>query len=177
MPAVASWTSSEPLLALLDAVSDRLEATTAPPDAPLWTPLPGPQTRALESAADVLGFGGGAGPGKTTLLIGLGVTRHRRTIIFRREKEQVRDIWDKLGRICGRHGRSNENLLLWRGLPGDRTVRLGGVKDEDDWRRYMGHENDLYGFDELTEFTENQFRTLIAWNRTTIPGQRCRVVT
>jgi len=132
---------------------------------------------ACESEADILGFGGAAGPGKTTMLIGLGVTRHRRTIIFRREKEQVRDIWDKLGRICGARGRSNENLLLWRDLPGDRQVRLGGVKDEHDWRRYMGHENDLYGFDELTEFSENQFRTLTAWNRTTILGQRCRVVT
>jgi hypothetical protein len=39
-----------------------------------WTPLKGPQTLALESEADVLGFGGAAGPGKSTLLLGLAVT-------------------------------------------------------------------------------------------------------
>lgn len=31
-------------------------------------------------------------------------------------------------------------------------------------------------FDEATEFLEMQVRTLIAWNRTTLPDQRCRVV-
>jgi hypothetical protein len=108
--------------------------------------------------------------------IGLAVTRHRRSIIFRREQDQVRDLWDKLGTICGPHGRSNENLLVWRDLPGDRTVRLAGVKNERDWKKYQGHENDLHAFDEATEFSEAQVRTLIAWNRTRIPGQRCRVV-
>jgi hypothetical protein len=32
------------------------------------------------------------------------------------------------------------------------------------------------GFDEVTEFTEHQFRFVNAWNRSTRPGQRCRVV-
>lgn len=33
-------------------------------DAPLWQPLPGPQTLAQESQADIVGFGGAAGGGK-----------------------------------------------------------------------------------------------------------------
>jgi len=39
---------------------DRLLVDTAP----LWTPLPGPQQRAMESDATVVGFGGAAGGGK-----------------------------------------------------------------------------------------------------------------
>src|SRR5690242_17585919 len=61
---------------------------------PLWTPNPGRQAEALHSTADVLGYGGGAGGGKTNLLIGAAVTQHRNSVIFRREKTQVRDIWE-----------------------------------------------------------------------------------
>jgi hypothetical protein len=34
----------------------------------------------------------------------------------------------------------------------------------------------MYGFDEATEFTEAQVRFLLAWNRTTTPGQHCLAV-
>ncbi len=34
----------------------------------------------------------------------------------------------------------------------------------------------MKAFDELPHFTQTQYRYLIAWNRTVIPGQRCRVV-
>ncbi len=141
-----------------------------------WKPLPGPQTRAYESKADITGFGGSAGGGKSALAIGLAVTKHRRSLIFRREQTQVRDLWQKLGNVCSTAGRSNENLLLWRDLPGDRQVTLAGCKNEGDWRKHMGHENDFIDFDEGTEFSEYQVRTLIAWNRSAFPGQRCRVV-
>ena len=33
----------------------------------LWSPLPGPQTMAYESEADIIGYGGAAGGGKTDL--------------------------------------------------------------------------------------------------------------
>lgn len=142
----------------------------------LFTPNPGPQIRAYESEANITGYGGAAGGGKSFLEIGLAVTKHRRSIIFRREADQTRDLWQKLADVCGVHGRSNENLLIWRDLPGDRYVRLAGVKNPGDWKKYQGQAHDLYCFDEATEFLESQVRTLIAWNRTTIPGQRCRVV-
>lgn len=147
-----------------------------PSTAPLFNPLPGPQTKAYESKADIVGYGGGAGGGKSFLEIGLGVTNHRSSIIFRREAKQVRDLWSKLGKVCGVLGRSNENLLIWRDLPGDREVTLAGCKNEGDWKKYQGQGHDLYAFDEATEFSEFQVRTLIAWNRTEIAGQRCRVV-
>jgi len=33
-----------------------------------------------------------------------------------------------------------------------------------------------FSFDEITHFLESQFRFLIGWLRTTVPGQRCRVI-
>jgi len=143
---------------------------------PLWSPLPGPQTSAYESNADIVGYGGAAGGGKSHLLLGTAVTTQARSLIFRREKTQLRDLWEKLLEVIGPHGRTNETLHVVRDLPDGRSVELGGVKDEGDWKTYQGRAYDFHGFDELTEFTERQFRTLIAWNRTVIPGQRCRVI-
>jgi hypothetical protein len=160
----------------LTKLAEEVSPTAPELETPLFIPQPGKQTMAYDSPADILGYGGSAGGGKSFLEIGLAVTRHQRSIIFRREAEQTRDLWDKLTDVCGLHGRSNENLLVWRDLPGRRYVRLAGVKNEGDWKKYQGQGHDLHAFDEATEFTEMQVRTLIAWNRTTVPGQRCRVV-
>ena len=54
-------------------------------DAAPWRPLPGPQTLAYESTADVIGFGGAAGGGKTDLAVGMALTQHHRAQMFRRE--------------------------------------------------------------------------------------------
>jgi hypothetical protein len=161
---------------LRELVAEDLGVSLNDTEAVIWEPLPGPQTQAFTTEADIIGYGGAAGGGKSMLEIGLAVTKHRRSIIFRREAEQVRDLWEKLGSVCGLYGRPNENLLLWRDLPGDRSVRLAGCKNESDWRKFAGHENDLHAFDEATQFSEFQVRTLIAWNRTAIKNQRCQVV-
>lgn len=159
-----------------DQPNSQSQTNSTPSTEPLFSPQPGKQTQAFESQADIMGYGGAAGGGKSFLEIGLAVSQHRKSIIFRREQDQVRDLWDKLTVMCGPHGRSNENLLVWRDLPGGRYVRLAGVKNEGDWKKYQGQEHDLHAFDEATEFSEAQVRTLIAWNRSPMPGQRCRVV-
>jgi Terminase-like family. len=47
---------------------------------------------------------------------------------------------------------------------------------ENDKKNFQGRPFDFYGFDETTEFLESQVRFVIGWNRTTIPGQKCRVL-
>lgn len=140
----------------------------------LWKPLPGPQTQALESLADELFYGGAAGGGKTDLVIGCAVTQHRESIIFRREFPQLRGILERSKKIIGATGRLNEQSYIWR-MP-DRTIEFGAVKDEDDKEKYQGRPHDLKAFDEITHFTESQFRYIIGWTRTTTPGQRTRVI-
>ncbi len=69
----------------------------------------------------------------------------------------------------------NETLYRWR-FKDKRLIRFGSIQHENDVTDWQGQPHDLYGFDEITEFTEKQFRFVTGWNRTTLKGQRCRVI-
>ncbi|EPY03500.1 phage terminase large subunit [Magnetospirillum fulvum] len=156
---------------------------------PLWTPASLPQIEALLSPADVLGYGGAAGGGKTDLLLGAALTMHRRAVIYRREGPQLEGLEDRSGEIVGDAGRFTRQRRTWTlrgrlaGVPGGRkirsvarTVRFGAVPRPGDWKKFQGRPFDLVGFDEAANFLELQVRMLMTWNRTTVPGQRCRVI-
>ncbi len=143
---------------------------------PLWKALPGPQTVGYKSEADILGYGGQAGGGKSHLLLGLAITAHLRSIIFRREAKQGRAIVDDARQILGTLGRFNESLGIWRDLPGDRQIEFAGVKDAADVYNWRGQPHDLICVDEADAFLEDQVRFLMGWNRTTVANQRCRTV-
>jgi hypothetical protein len=143
---------------------------------PAWVPLAGPQTLAYYTDADVTGFGGAGGGGKTDLALGLAVTSHRRSIIFRREAKQLRAIVDRAQEILGGAGRFNATSGIWRGLPGGRQIEFGGCKDPGDVQAYRGRPHDFLAIDEADQFTQPMFRFLTGWLRTTTPGQRCRVL-
>lgn len=64
---------------------------------------------------------------------------------------------------------------VWR-LDDGRRIEFGGVEKEVDVQKYQGRPHDLKAFDELTHFTEYQFRYLKGWNRSSRPNQRCRVI-
>lgn len=136
----------------------------------------GPQEQALESKADVLGFGGAGGGGKSDVLLGLAITTHRRSLILRREGTQLRALIDRAREVLGNVGRLNENTGVWRGLPHGRQIEFGGVRDAGDIQKYRGRPHDLLGIDEADQFTEYQVRFLQGWVRTTTPNQRCRTV-
>jgi hypothetical protein len=136
---------------------------------------------AYQSTADVIGYGGAAGGGKSDLLLGLAGTQHTRSVIFRREFtrlsaliERSREVFNAMSDTHAKDS-YNENLHRWRLMSGQ-LIEFAGMKDEQDKRNYQGRPYDLHGFDELTEFTESQFRFVTGWNRSTRPGQKCRVV-
>src|SRR5690242_7778413 len=70
-------------------------------DSAIWRPLPGPQTLAFESDADIVGYGGAAGGGKTDLACGKALTRHKNTMILRREATQLTGVIDRLTQLIG----------------------------------------------------------------------------
>ncbi len=153
----------------------------------LWKPFPDhedgtqhPQRMALESKADVLGYGGQAGGGKSDLL--LGAARNCwRGIIFRRVYPSLTAIIDRSRQIYNPEDTQsskdsyNESLHRWRFHNGA-ILYFGSLQYEKDVMAHQGQPRDFYGFDELTEFSEYQFRFITGWNRTTRKNQRCRVI-
>lgn len=140
----------------------------------VWFPNPGPQTQAYNCEADELLYGGEAGGGKTDLQIGLALTAHRRSLILRRHNKEVLPLADRVEAILHHRNGFNSQTKYWR-LPG-RVIRFGGCQHVKDREDYQGNPSDLICFDELANFSEDQYTFIIAWNRSTIPGQRVRVV-
>jgi hypothetical protein len=154
-----------------EVVAAATEATAGQP----WLPNPGPQTAAYFSIADETFYGGAAGGGKSALLCGLALTQHKRSILFRREFPQVKGLVDEIRRIIGHRSGYNATTKVWR-LADGREIEFGSVPNEDDVEKYQGRPHDLVGFDEITHFSEAQYRFLIGWNRSAEHGQRCRIV-
>lgn len=141
----------------------------------LWLPLPGPQTEAYNSQADVIGYGGAAGGGKTDLAIGLALTKHIRTAIFRREAPQLVGIIDRMQELIGHKDGYNGQDKIWRLKTGgkSRVVEYCSAPHLGDEKRYQGRPKDLLILDEAANFLEAQVRFLMGWVRTTKKGQKC----
>lgn len=139
-----------------------------------WLPLPGPQTEAYHCEADVLFYGGAAGGGKTDLICGLATQKHLLSMVYRREGTELTAIVDRLTELLGGRDCWNGQERIWR-LP-DRQIEMGSVPHAGDEKKYQGRPHDLKAFDEITSFTEHQFRFLNGWKRTTKEGVRCRTV-
>lgn len=175
-----SWSDLAALSRRLEEPEKRALDRLLTEAAPLWLPQPGPQTNAFLCQADFLFYGGAAGGGKTDLAIGLALTAHRRAIIFRREYAQLQAIVDRTAEVLGGRAGYNGQNKIWR-LPdrdgsGARRLELGACQHPGDEQRFQGRPHDLKVFDEVAHFLESQFRFLCGWNRTTVQGQRCRVV-
>lgn len=155
-------------------------------DSIIWQPnpdkdgIPNPQRLALESEADILGFGGSAGCGKTDLLLGIARTQHTHSVIFRRTSPLLRGIVER-SRVLFSGGLShlrdsfNESLHRWSFDDG-KMLEFEHCQYEQDKERQRGRPRDFYGFDEVTEFSRAQVEFIIGWLRSTKLGQRCRVI-
>jgi hypothetical protein len=147
-----------------------LAATASMP----WVPNLGPQSQAYACEADEVFYGGQAGGGKTDLLIGLALTAHTDSLVLRRLNDDAKDLALRARAIAGDGARYNGQDKILR--YGDAAIRFAGCQFEDDKQRYKGRPRDLYGFDEIADFSFGQYKFITAWNRSTKPGQRCRVV-
>lgn len=143
---------------------------------PIWKPLPR-QRIAYKNPADELFYGGAAGGGKSDLLLGLALYEHQRSIIFRREYEQLKAMLDRAHELYEPYGKFHGTHKRWHQFADPKKIiEFGACQYEKDQENYQGRPHDFKAFDEITQFTEKMFRFLITWRRTTIEGQRTRCV-
>lgn len=144
-------------------------------DARVWIAQPGPQTTAWNSKADVIGFGGAAGGGKTDLACGKAVCgAHELIAIFRREGTELTAIVDRLEVLFGSRDGYNGTEKIWR-RP-DRQVELCSVPHLGDERKYQGRPKDLLVLDEASNLLEAQVRFLMGWVRSTKEGRHSQTL-
>lgn len=145
-------------------------------DPVIWRPLPGPQSLAYYSKADIVGYGGAAGGGKTDLACGAALTKHRKAMILRRVGTELTGVVDRIEELVGNRDGYNGKDNIWR-LPKARLqIEFGAVPNEGDERKFQGRPHDLLVFDEATNFMVKQVRFLLGWLRTTIAGQHCQAL-
>ena len=146
------------------------------------TPNIGPQTQAFLSPADLLYYGGSAGGGKTFLLLLLAM-QHRVSRLFRRQFKDIDGEGGMVPTLSGMLGSSagyNSQKHVWVLPPGQdktrRAIEFGAFETPKEAEAYQGRAADFIGFDEAVQFQEAIVRFIIGWNRSAVPGQRCRAV-
>lgn len=162
---------------LISPADRELIAGMVTADKAIWRPLPGPQADAYWSEADVIGYGGAAGGGKTDLAVGKALTRHRKISIFRREGTELTAIEDRIREIVGSDRGYNGQKRIWRTpVPGVEQIEFGSVPNLGDEKKYQGRPKDLLIIDEAANCLEQQVRFLMGWVRTTRQDQRCQTL-
>lgn len=170
--------------ALLDYLEpeerERLQQLIAARVEDLWKPQAGPQTEAYHSAADITGYGGAAGGGKTDLAIGLALTQHRKVGIFRQTGTELTAVVDRIEEILGSRSGFNGQNNIWRTTRVDNVpvqIEFGSFPNPGDEKKYQGRPHDLLIFDEAANMRESAVRFLLGWLRSADPEQyRCRSV-
>lgn len=109
--------------------------------------------------------------------LGLGLTKHRKTLYLRRQATQLQDVSLRAQELLrpGDRWRSSGHGGLLTTHDG-RTIEFGGCDNEADKQKYKGRAHDLKFWDEVVDFPESVYTFVNGWNRTTLLSQRCRVV-
>jgi len=145
----------------------------------LWRPHPGPQTEFLSRKEFEVAYGGAKGGGKTDGVL-FGATKqidHPRyhAAIFRRTYAELQEIMDRAAIYFPPLGaRWNEQKKRWK-FPSGARLSFFYCKDPGDENNHLGKEYQYLGFDQLEQFTEKQYTTLISCARASVPGLRVQV--
>ena len=141
-----------------------------------WKPQPGPQTEAFFSPADVLLYGGSAGSGKSSLIIGLSLTAHQNSLICRRQYTDLGALTEEALRFNGtRNGFSGSPPPKLR-TPDGRLITFFAAAMPGDEQHRQGQPVDLLAVDEAAQWHKSQITFLMGWVRSTTVGQRTRIV-
>ena len=142
-----------------------------------WKPLAGkPQERAYHSTADVIGYGGAAGGGKSELGLGMAFTRHWNSAIYRLNNKDLSAIIERGNAICdGVVEFVRGDKRRWT-LANGRLVHCFAAENIRDLKKYRGQARDFIVFDEVSEMPEELVMALMGWLRTTREGHQPQVL-
>lgn len=140
-------------------------------------PQPGPQEQALSSKADILIYGGAAGSGKSWALL-LEAIRYKNVkgfnaTIFRTQfTDLIRagSLWEEsyklYGDIKGAQARVGDKQWVFHDKNGEVTSKVTFAHLNDiNLQTWKGSQLCLIGYDELCDFSENQFFFMLSRNR------------
>ena len=158
------------------ACGGSLKEVTKEHTARIWDPRPGTQETVYNCTADVIGYGGQAGGGKTDTLFGISHYKHKKSICFRAEKSQMDNQIVARGmelfvpdsaRWVGQH------KMTWHFHKGGQLT-LGALKNQGDFNRYQGSSWDAMFFDEAPNMRQSEVLSVMGWNRSDDTNQKCQ---
>ena len=137
-------------------------------------PQPGPQELFLSTNADIAGFGGAAGGGKSYAAL-LDPVRHLKNgqasaLILRRSIPEVLapgGLWDKSYEIYPHLGGKDNNSSHTWVFPSGFKVVFAHMQHEKTKYAWQGSQIPIIIFDEATHFTESMFTYMLSRNRST----------
>jgi predicted phage terminase large subunit-like protein len=156
------------------------ELPPAPPSDPrieaAWTPNPGPQSEFYNSTCREVLYGGAAGGGKSAALTALPLRWSTlpgfEAVTFRRESTQLDDLTQKSEQLFPKVYAGLEPVRSpnyeWT-FPAGGKLKYRHCQREHDYKKYDGWEINLVCFDELTHFTEKQYKAICARVRSANP--------
>ncbi|RTL25089.1 MAG: hypothetical protein EKK55_10155 [Rhodocyclaceae bacterium] len=143
-----------------------------PTSTTLWAPTER-QAAFLSSPADEALYGGAAGGGKSAAVVALPLrwvdNGGFNALVLRRDTTQLRDLIAKTEALYPAFGaKLNLTTGTWK-FPSGARVWFTHCEHETDVQRFDGQEFHCVVFDELTHFTEKQYRAIRARIRGTDP--------
>lgn len=140
-------------------------------------PVKGPQMKAFNSEANILGYGGAAGGGKSALLAILVLLNHQRSVVFRGDKSQLKGFVDDVAQFYGSQVGLNRQsgTFHFADRPGH-VLEWGGLAKPGSESVWQGRAHDFVGFDEVTSLELRKVMYVLTWLRTTTKDQRTRCV-
>ena len=144
----------------------------------IWRPQPR-QIEFMRRLEDEALYGGAAGGGKSDCALAEALRQvhipHYRGLILRKTYPQLSELIDRSHAIYSAafpEAVYNESKHFWR-FPSGARIYFGSLAHTDDRYNYQGKRYDFIDFDELTQFTYDEYSYLFSRNRPSGAGTRC----